>query len=238
MARDSEGSAVLNERQIMNRLVNGDLVITPLLDPKRQIGPTSIDLRLGFDFDVFNTTKSTHLDPSNPKDEIRYEVDHYTTKVHTAPMERFVLHPGEFALASTLEYIKLPTDLAGRLEGRSTWGRLGLQIHSTAGFVDPGFEGILTYELQNFGKGPLCLYPGVRVAQMCFFTAQTTAIPYTKKLGAKYHGRLSSAGSLFYQDPEFDALRAYTQRRRDEALADEREQGRHALRLADRVTTE
>jgi dCTP deaminase len=124
-------------------------------------------------------------------------------------MEAFILHPGEFVLAATLEYFKLPTDLAGRLEGRSTWGRLGLQIHSTAGFVDPGFEGILTFELQNMGKAPLCLFPGVRIAQLCLFSTNRTAIPYTKKRGAKYFHMIGTTGSLFYVDPEFDAIREY-----------------------------
>jgi len=202
-------SAVLNERDIIERLTDGSLVITPVLDPGRQIGPTSIDLRLGFEFDVFNITKNTHLDPTKDPEELRREIESYTTKIHCAPMERFILHPGEFALAATLEFVRLPHDLAGRLEGRSTWGRLGLQVHSTAGFVDPGFEGVLTFELQNFGKGPLPLYPGVRIAQMCFFQTSRTVLPYVKKPGAKYHGRFSSAGSLFYDDPEFQMLREY-----------------------------
>jgi len=205
--------AVLNEREIMRRLVKRDLVITPLLDPKRQIGPTSLDIRLGFEFDVFNITKQTHLDPLKTRVELIRDVVAYTTKVHVGPMQRFVLHPGEFALAATLEYFILPADLAGRLEGRSTWGRLGIQVHSTAGFVDPGFEGILTFELQNMGKGPLILFPGVRIAQICFFHSSETAIPYTKKIGAKYHKKLSSAGSLFHEDPEFDAIRRYHARK-------------------------
>lgn len=206
--------AVLNERQIMRRLVKRDLVITPLLDPMRQIGPTSVDIRLGFEFDAFNTTKQTHLDPLKQRDDLIRDVDNYTKKIHVGPMQRYVLHPGEFALAATFEYFILPPDLAGRLEGRSTWGRLGLQVHSTAGFVDPGFEGILTFELQNMGKGPLILFPGVRIAQICFFSCTETAIPYTRKIGAKYHKKLSSAGSLFHEDPEFEAIRSYHERLR------------------------
>lgn len=210
-----EIGAVLNEREIIERLVRRELVITPLLDPKRQIGPTSVDIRLGFEFDAFNTTKQTHLDPLKAPAELVRDVNAYTTKIHVGPMQRFVLHPGEFALAATLEYFVLPADLAGRLEGRSTWGRLGLQVHSTAGFVDPGFEGILTFELQNMGKGPLIMFPGVRIAQICFYRCKETAIPYTRKVGAKYHKRLSSAGSLFHEDPEFDAIRAFYKRHGD-----------------------
>lgn len=201
--------AILNEQDIMYELAAGDLVVTPILDPVRQIGPTSIDIRLGFEFDVFNITKQTHLDPLLPKDILVQAVEEYTTKAHRGPMDRFILHPGEFVLAATLEYFRLPNNIAGRLEGRSTWGRLGLQVHSTAGFVDPGFAGILTFELQNMGKGPLVLFPGVRIAQICFFRCRPTAIPYTKKMGAKYHSRLGSAGSLFHEDREFDAIREY-----------------------------
>src|SRR5581483_2183947 len=150
-----------------------------------------------------------HLDPLRTAEDLKRRVEDYTRKVHIPPMESFVLHPGEFVLAATLEYFKLPPDLAGRLEGRSTWGRLGLQVHSTAGFVDPGFEGILTFELQNMGKNPLPLYPGVRIAQICFFQTIATAIPYTKKKGAKYFHKVGTSGSLFYEDVEFEAIRKF-----------------------------
>jgi len=202
-------SLVLNECEIMERLISGELVITPILDPERQIGPTSVDIRLGFDFQIFNKTRHTHIDPLRKKGEIKVLLEDYLSRIHVAPMEAFILHPGEFALAATLEYFKIPTNLAARLEGRSTWGRLGLQVHSTAGFVDPGFEGILTFELQNMGEGPLCLYPGVRVAQVCFFSTNETAIPYTKKKGAKYFHKIGSFGSLFYEDVEFEAIRSF-----------------------------
>lgn len=201
--------SALNEREIIYRLIKGDLIVTPLIDPKRQIGATSVDIRLGFDFAVFNITKHAHLDPLKSKKELKSQVDDYTTKVHAAPMEPFVLHSGEFVLAATLEYFKIPDDLLGRLEGRSTWGRLGLQVHSTAGFVDPGFEGVLTFELQNMGKGPLSLFPGVRIAQICFYQTNKTSIPYSKKIGAKYSFKTGTSGSLFYKDPEFDIIRNY-----------------------------
>jgi dCTP deaminase len=207
--------AVLNEQEIMMRLIKGDLVISPLLDPNRQIGPTSVDIRLGFEFEVFNINKHTHLDPTLTEAEILALLEDYTAKVHVEPMSSFILHPGEFVLAATLEYFIIPKDLAGRLEGRSSWGRLGLQVHSTAGFVDPGFEGILTFELQNMGKEPLCLFPGVRIAQICLFNTNKTAIPYTKKQGAKYFRNLGTAGSLFYEDPEFKAIREFHENQRE-----------------------
>jgi dCTP deaminase len=128
--------------------------------------------------------------------------------VRIGPTEPIVLHPGEFALASTLEYICLPTTLAARLEGRSTWGRLGLQVHSTAGFVDPGFEGILTFELNNLGKLPLMLFAGIRIAQICFYTCAPTTIPYKRIPGAKYAEKTGSVSSMFFEDYEFAVIRA------------------------------
>jgi dCTP deaminase len=206
---------ILNEREIIQKIITGELIITPLFNPKRQIGPASIDIRLGCEFEVFNTTKYAHLDPLIDKNDLKEQVLDYTNKVHIHPMEPFILHPGEFVLASTLEYFSLSYNLVGRLEGRSTWGRLGLQVHSTAGFVDPGFEGILTFELQNMGKGPISLFPGIRIAQICFYEVNTTAIPYTKKPGAKYFRRLGTSGSYFFQDPEFDIIRKYCQEHKD-----------------------
>ncbi|MEW5926631.1 MAG: dCTP deaminase [Gemmatimonadota bacterium] len=199
-------SAVLNEQDLISRLVKGDLIVTPILDPQIQIGPTSIDIRLGFEFEVFNTSKHPHLDPLDEK-LLEQQLDDYTSKIHVPPLGRFILHPDEFVLASTFEYFVLPSDLAGRLEGRSTWGRLGLQIHSTAGFVDPGFEGVLTFELRNAGKTPLTLLPGTRIAQICFYQTCTTAIPYIKKKNAKYYHMLGTSRSLFYRDPEFARIR-------------------------------
>src|SRR5260370_30443228 len=107
----------------MRALLDQRLTITPLIDPKGQIGPTSVDIRLGFDFGVFNITQYTHLDPLLEEAMIKDQIFKYLRLVHVGPMERFVLHPGEFVLASTLEYFRLPHDLAGRLEGRSSWGR-------------------------------------------------------------------------------------------------------------------
>ncbi len=209
MEAEAAMGAVLNESEIMRALASEELTITPMIDPGDQIGPTSVDLRLGFEFGVFNVAQRTHIDPLLDPVEIEQQVATYLQIVHVVPMEPFVLHPGEFVLAATLEYLKLPTNLAARLEGRSSWGRVGLQVHSTAGFVDPGFEGSLTFELQNVGKGALCLFPGLRIAQLCFFRTSGTAIPYPEKHGSKYARSLGAVGSQFFKDPEFKAIRAY-----------------------------
>ncbi len=207
---------ILNECQIIERLTHPDadkrLVVTPLIRPEEQFGPTSLDLRLGTDFQVMRRSNVTHMDVMKPTDTLTREMQDVWRELKLAPTEPFVLHPGEFALASTLEFVRIPLDLAARLEGRSTWGRLGLQIHATAGFVDPGFEGALTFELSNVSMVPLQLYPGVRVSQICFFHTTATGLPYNKKRFTKYSGKTTTASSAFFRDPEYARIRNAQQR--------------------------
>ncbi|MFH0703326.1 MAG: dCTP deaminase [bacterium] len=202
---------ILNEEQILERLVCSDplkrIVITPIIDPEEQFGPTSVDLRLGTDFQVIKRPNITHLDFIKDPSELNKNTTKYIIPVKVGVTEPFVLHPGEFALASTLEYIKVPLDLAARLEGRSTWGRLGLLIHATAGFVDPGFCGALTFELANVGQVPMPLYPGVRISQICFFQSNTTKLPYSEKKYTKYSGKTSTASSAYFEDPEYAKIK-------------------------------
>lgn len=202
---------ILNEVQILERLLDPDperrIVITPLILPEEQFGPTSIDLRLGTDFKVLKRSNITHLDLVKPAENTARDMEKWMSSVKVNPTQPFVLHPGEFALASTLEYIRIPLDIAARLEGRSTWGRLGLQIHATAGFVDPGFCGALTFELSNVSTVPIQLYPGVRISQICFFQSSETKLPYSRKKFTKYSGKMSTASSAFYNDPEYARIR-------------------------------
>jgi dCTP deaminase len=202
---------ILNEEEILLRLADPDperrIVITPLIKPEEQFGPTSVDLRLGTDFQVVRRANITHLDLIKEPGEIARDVRNSMEHIKVKPTEPFILHPGEFALASTLEFVKIPLDLAARLEGRSTWGRLGLQIHATAGFVDPGFVGALTFELSNVNMVPLPLYPGVRIAQICFYQSTKTHLPYTKKRYTKYSGKTGTASSAFFRDPEYQRIR-------------------------------
>ena len=127
--------------------------------------------------------------------------------IRIRPDGHVVLHPGEFTLASTLEFFRLPRDIAGRLEGRSSLGRLGLQVHATAGFVDPGFEGTLTFELINSGKLPLKISPGVRLGQICFFRVAEVQVGYLDKVNSKYGGRLGTEISRIHEDPEIGGLK-------------------------------
>lgn len=164
-------------------------------------------MRLGTGFKVVKNTRYTHIDPLNEPEQIKRDIAMYTEDVQLRALKPFILHPGEFALGSTLEFIRLPEDIAARLEGRSTWGRVGLQIHSTAGFVDPGFSGSLTFELQNMGKVPLSLYAGMRLAQISFYQSKKSFIPYNKKQFSKYGGKMGTVGSLYSDDQEFKIFR-------------------------------
>lgn len=183
------------------------IIITPLINAREQFGPSSIDLRLGTGFKVVKNTRYTHIDPLNNVEQIKRDIAIYTEYLQIRTLKSFVLHPGEFALGSTLEFIRLPNDIAARLEGRSTWGRVGLQIHSTAGFVDPGFSGSLTFELQNMGKVPLSLYAGMRLAQISFYSSEESLIPYYKKQFSKYGGKMGTVGSMYSDDQEFKIFR-------------------------------
>ena len=197
---------VLSDREIVEALLGGQIVITPLMNAKKQIGASSIDVRLGTEFKLIRHIKQTHFDLRLPKDEIERQIEEYTEEVHIEPLEPFILHPGEFALACTLEYIALPSDIAGRLEGRSTWGRAGLQVHSTAGLVDPGYEGILTFELHNMGRLPLPLYAGVRIAQLIFYRCMSVMESYSRKSEAKYARSTEIKNTTFYQEYEYQKI--------------------------------
>ena len=201
---------VLSDIDIVRELLNGTIIITPLMRVKKQIGSSSIDVRLGTEFRYIKIAKQSHFDLSLSKEEFQKQVANYSEVVHVQPMQPFILHPNDFVLASTLEYIKLSPGITGRLEGRSTWGRTGLQVHSTAGFIDPGFKGSLTYELHNMGKLPLPLFPGIRIGQISFHRMESEVIEdYTKKEGAKYANTTGTKNPLFYEDYEYEVIQKY-----------------------------
>jgi len=205
-------STILNEYQIVKRMVSNDegkrIIITPLINSRQQFGPNSIDLRLGTDFKIIKTSGLTHLNPLKNKDDIIMDIIKYTESIEITPGDEFILHPRDFVLASTLEYIVLPDDIAARIEGRSTWARLGLEVHATAGFVDPGFRGALTFELQNCGKVPIPLHAGIRIGQLCFFEmSEPSNLPYHKKEFTKYSKGIGTVISKYFNDPEYEILR-------------------------------
>lgn len=169
---------MLGRDQIVERLLDpkSRLAITPLVDAEGQIGQASVDLRLGPDFIV--TRKATGLATFDPArvDEVTERIREYQDYVRRPPGSAFYLHPGEFAIARTLEYLTLPSSTAAQVAGRSSWGRLGLVIQ-TAPLIEPGFSGTITLELANLGTVPIVLYVGVRVAQVSFFDQPQDATP-------------------------------------------------------------
>ena len=173
---------LLSDRDLRKELETGRLVIDPF-DPT-MMQPSSIDVRLDRFFRVFNNTKYTHIDPREQQDDL-------TTLLETDGDEPFVLHPGEFVLASTFEVLGLADDLAGRLEGKSSLGRLGLLTHSTAGFIDPGWYGRITLELSNVANLPIMLWPGMKIGQLCVFRMSTSSEhPYgSAEAGSRYKGQ-------------------------------------------------
>ncbi|WP_353649895.1 dCTP deaminase [Nakamurella sp. A5-74] len=173
---------LLSDRDLLASIDAGRLVLDPF-DPTL-IQPSSIDVRLDRYFRVFNNSRYTHIDPSTQQDEL-------TSLVETQDDEPFVLHPGEFVLGSTFEAVTLPDDLAGRLEGKSSLGRLGLLTHSTAGFIDPGFSGHITLELSNVANLPITLWSGMKIGQLCLFRLTSPAQhPYGSAVyGSRYQGQ-------------------------------------------------
>jgi dCTP deaminase len=182
---------LLSDRDLRKEVDSGRLVLEPFDDAMVQ--PSSIDVRLDRFFRVFNNTRYTHIDPAVQQDDL-------TTLVEPVDDEPFVLHPGEFVLGSTFELVTLPDDLAGRLEGKSSLGRLGLLTHSTAGFIDPGFSGHITLELSNVANLPITLHPGMKIGQLCLFRLSSSAeFPYgSQQAGSRYQGQRGPTPSRAY----------------------------------------
>lgn len=173
---------VLSDRDIKKYLTSGKIKITPKPDLSTQLGSCSVDLSLGKTFRIYNPRSVAVIDPYDSA-----LIDKLTSVIEVKNGETFVLHPGEFALGVTSESLTLPDDITGRLEGRSSIGRLGVIIHSTAASIDAGYRGQITLELANMGRIPVKLYPGMRICSIAFETLSTAAeIPYYKKKGAKY----------------------------------------------------
>jgi dCTP deaminase len=173
---------LLSDRDIRAELASGRVVLEPFDDAMVQ--PSSVDVRMDKYFRVFENHRYPHIDPAEEQPEL-------TRLVEPAADEPFILHPGEFVLASTYEVVTLPDDVAGRLEGKSSLGRLGLLTHSTAGFIDPGFSGHVTLELSNVATLPIKLWPGMKIGQLCLFRLSSPAEhPYgSAQYGSRYQGQ-------------------------------------------------
>ena len=203
IAPDGRVVVILSDRDLLLRLERGDIKITPTPDPTTQIQPASIDLRLGYDFHTFNHTQQALIDPRTPA-----TFERLTTITQLREDEHFILHSGEFVLATTLEYVEVPDNLVARLEGRSSIGRLGIVIHSTAGYIDPGFKGAITLEISNLNRIAVALYPRMRICQIAFEEMSTpVSESYGAKKTSKYQGQRTTTISRLFEDEEFRRLR-------------------------------
>ncbi len=184
---------IFSDRTIKDAIAEGRVSIEPY--DESFVQPSSVDLRVDRYFRVFENHKYPHIDPRKRQEDL-------TTIVEVSGDEPFVLHPGEFVLGSTLERVRLGDDVVARLEGKSSLGRLGLLIHSTAGFVDPGFDGYLTLELSNVATLPIAIYPEMRIGQISFYQMTTPAEhPYgSKEAGSKYQGQRGPTPSRVHKD--------------------------------------
>ncbi len=184
---------VLSDHTIKEELTKGRIVVEPLMEGSIQ--PASVDVHLDRKILVFTNSRRPYID-------VKQEVSDLTDMVEIQDDHPFILHPGEFVLASTLEHISIPEDIVARLEGKSSLGRLGLLIHSTAGYVDPGWTGHLTLELSNVARLPITLYYGMKIGQMSFLRLTTPAdnLYGSKALGSKYQGQRVPTASRVHMD--------------------------------------
>ena len=191
---------VLSDGDIRAEIEAGRIVLEPYVPEAVQ--PSSVDLHLDNRFRVFRNSRYPYID-------VREEQPELTELVEIRDDEPFILHPGEFVLGSTLERVELPNDLVARLEGKSSLGRLGLLIHSTAGYVDPGWEGNLTLELSNVANLPITLYDGMKIGQISFqrLSSPVEMAYGDARLGSRYRGQRDPTASLYHRDFERGRIR-------------------------------
>jgi dCTP deaminase len=190
-----EGACVLSDGTIIALVQAGRIRIDPW--DSSLVQPASVDLRVGDSFRVFHNHRASAID-------LRHPPENLTEEVVVPEGESFVIHPGEFCLGRTLEWVELPDDIVARIEGKSSLGRLGLIVHATAGFCDPGWKGTLTLELNNLTRIPIKLYPGLLVAQLSFMTLDRPALrPYgSVELGSHYQGQRAATESRYQGEPQ------------------------------------
>ncbi|MCD6363677.1 MAG: dCTP deaminase [Synergistetes bacterium] len=195
--------SVIPSQEIIKALESGDIKVIPLLDSSLQVGKGSLDVRLGLDFVLFRKRVMGAFDPLGGDAPF---LPMLGERVFLEPGQAFVLHPGDFALSSTLEYIALSDRYMAYVEGRSSWGRLGLVV-ATATVVSPGYRGVITLELANLGVAPLYLYPGTRIAQLVFHEVKGREIRDYEKARSKYMGSLLPEVGFLWRDPEWEILK-------------------------------
>jgi dCTP deaminase len=184
---------VFSDRTIKEAVATGRIVIDPY--DQTMVQPSSVDLRCDSTFLVFQNHRYALIDPKAPQEDLTHAVE-------ATDDDPFILHPGEFVLGSTMEMVGLADDVVARLEGKSSLGRIGLLIHSTAGFIDPGFQGQVTLELSNVANLPIAIYPGMKIGQISFYQLSTPAEhPYgSPGTGSKYQGQSGPTASRIHRD--------------------------------------
>jgi dCTP deaminase len=187
---------ILSDRDIREALKAGRIRIDPAPDLETQLGSVSVDFRLGTTFMVFEHSRHSFIDPRQPQ-----SIGEAMRTIEVSPDEPFIMQPGDFALASTVESLELPDDLLGRLEGRSSIARLGITVHSTAAVFEPGWVGTATMELSNLGRMAVALYPGMRICAFSFEEVSSpVTVPYRDKKNNKYAGQRTPKASLLAEE--------------------------------------
>ncbi len=181
---------ILSDIDFRKRIKGGDLVIRPF--DYRCVQPSTYDLHLGDQFRIYPNHGMTHID--------LHDKGSVVTELLEVGESGFVLHPNQFVLATTVEYFEIPRDLSAKLEGKSSLGRLGLVVHATAGYIDPGFRGQITFEMSNLNVVPIVLYPNLKVAQICFFMMSSKVERPYGKAGNKYQGQMGPTESRFWEE--------------------------------------
>jgi dCTP deaminase len=191
---------VLSDRDILQALEEGRIKIDPAPDMEKQLGSVSVDFRLGTTFMVFEHSRFSYIDPRHPQ-----SIGDAMRTMEVGEDEAFIMQPGDFALASTMESLELPNDLLGRLEGRSSIARLGITVHSTAAVFEPGWIGTATMELSNLGRMPVALYPGMRICAFSFETVSSPVLtPYRTKKNNKYAGQVTPRASQLSEENQLE----------------------------------
>ncbi len=191
---------ILSDRAIEEALASGRIKIDPFPDLATQLGSVSVDFRLGSTFMVFEHSRHSFIDPRRPQ-----SIGEAMRTIEVSDDEPFIMQPGDFALASTIESLELPDDLVGRLEGRSSIARLGITVHSTAAVFEPGWVGTATMELSNLGRMAVALYPGMRICAFSFeMVSSAVRVPYRTKLNNKYAGQQTPRASQLAEENQLE----------------------------------
>lgn len=195
--------SILVDYEIYGLLKSKKIIITPLINVPDQLGSTSFDIRLGTSFQIFYPNRFGII---NTNENFVVPENDNSKSIDLDWLESITITPGQFILGHSMEYIQLPNNISAEVEGRSSFARLGLEIHMTAGFIDPGYSGVITFEIFNAGPNPILLYPGTRIAQLRFFSINEPVKDYSKKSTAKYKSLLRHHNSLLVQDSEMELI--------------------------------